>query len=326
MKTSKVWITWEDHRRSKELANAFSASYTLFESNRDRFFRYIILAFKTVVFLIKNKPRVVFCQNPSIVLASLLCALKFIFGYQLVVDRHSNFKFHTLQSKHPIWKMFHALSNYSLRKADVTIITNQYLKEFVESKGGVACVLPDKLPEMIFAHEQHLEDGFNITFISTFSDDEPIFEVVEAANILGEGFNVFITGGYRKYKKIEELNAIKPTNAILTGFLPEEKYQEQLASSDLIIVITTFEYTLTCGAYEAVALEKPMLLGETKTIKDYFNKGALYTSLSPKDLAESIRNALKERDKLKLEVKQLKVELIDDWNKKFALVCEKIES
>lgn len=325
MTTNKVWITWEDHRRSKELANAFSASYILFESNRDRLARYIILAFKTIMFLTKNKPRVVFCQNPSIVLASLLCVLKSIFRYQLIVDRHSNFKFHTLQSKHPIWILFHALSNYSLRKANITIITNQYLKEFVELKGGIACVLPDKLPDMKFAHEHRLSDGFNITFISTFSDDEPIFEVVEAAKLLGEDFRVFITGGHRKYKKIDELNAVKPANAILTGFLPEEKYQEQLASSDLIIIITTFEYTLTCGAYEAVTLEKPMLLGQTKTIQDYFNKGALYTSLAPKDLAENIKNALCERERLESEVKQLKVELLDDWNKKFAIVCEKIE-
>ncbi len=325
MTMNRVWITWEDHRRSKELANAFSASYILFVSNRDRWARYIILAFKTVMFLTKNKPRVVFCQNPSIVLASLLCALKSIFKYQLIVDRHSNFKFHTLQSKHPIWVLFHMLSNYSLRRANITIITNQYLKEFVESKKGVACVLPDKLPEMGFAKERPIKDGANITFISTFSDDEPIFEVVEAAKLLGNGFNVFITGGYRKYKKIDELNAVKPTNAILTGFLPEEKYQEQLASSDLIIIITTFEYTLTCGAYEAVTLEKPMLLGQTKTIQDYFNKGALYTSLAPKDLAENIKKALAERERLGVEVKQLKEELLDDWNKKFAIVCEKIE-
>lgn len=323
---NKVWITWEDHRRSKELANAFSASYVLLECNRNRLIRYVVLTFKTIAFLLKNKPSVVFCQNPSIVLASLLCVLKSLFNYQLIVDRHSNFKFHTLQSKHPIWVLFHVLSNYSLRAANITIITNQYLKEFVESKGGVACVLPDKLPEMNFAREHHIKDGFNITFISTFSDDEPIFEVVEAAKLLGEGFNVFITGGYRKYKKINELNELKPVNAILTGFLPEEKYQEQLASSDLIIIITTFEYTLTCGAYEAVTLEKPMLLGTTKTIRDYFNKGALYTALTPEELAENIRKALDERDRLELEVKQLKLELLGDWNKKFAIVCERIKS
>src|SRR5690606_11646171 len=92
---ASYWITWEDHRRSRELASAIGAEYVCLLHSGDRYIRYPILSLKTIIFLFKTKPTLVFCQNPSIVLNTLLCLMRLIFRFGLITDRHSNFKFDT---------------------------------------------------------------------------------------------------------------------------------------------------------------------------------------------------------------------------------------
>ena len=150
------WITWEDHRRSRELALALDAKYIALTHQGKRNIRYPILAFKTVLFLIKNKAEKIYCQNPSIVLNSLLCLLKVFFKFKLISDRHSNFKFNTINSKKIKWKLFHFLSNYTLKNSDLTIVTNQYLKEYIEKNGAQGFVLQDKLPLLSSTKKTHL--------------------------------------------------------------------------------------------------------------------------------------------------------------------------
>jgi glycosyltransferase involved in cell wall biosynthesis len=184
--------------------------------------------------------------------------------------------------------------------------------------------LPDKIPKL--DNTSLLEKGKKkeITFISTFSDDEPIFEVLKAASLLSSEYAIYITGSYKKFKQLNQLEAELPDNVILTDFLPETDYQSRLASSDAIMVITTLEYTLTCGAYEAVALGKPMILGNTKTIMKYFNKGAVYTSLDTSEMVENIIKLFGAIGSYKRQVSELKTELENDWNLKFKEIGDKL--
>lgn len=314
----KIWITWEDHRRSRELSAAFSAKYVFLSCNKARIIRYPVLGAKTFKLLLSEKPSLVFCQNPSIVLASLLCILKILFKYSLIVDRHSNFKFHTYKSINPKWIIFHWLSKLSLRTADLTIVTNQFLKSHIETCGGRSEILPDKLPSLKkSATPKKLLGRVNYVFVSTFSEDEPIHEMLMAAKMVDSSKNIYITGNYKKYKDIDKIISHLPSNVTLTGFLSEADYQALLHSADVVIVITTQEYTLTCGAYEAVSLEKPMILGDTDTIREYFSSGALYTTSSPNKLAETIEAAEQQISYLKDGVVALKATLIETWNDQF---------
>lgn len=317
MKGNNIWLTWEDHRRSRELAREFGCEYVFLQSKKSRFIRYLKLSFLTIYMILKIRPRFLFCQNPSIMLAFIACAMKPVVGCRVIVDRHSNFKFHSRSSWNPVWLIFHLLSDYSLRKADITIVTNRYLQDFVNSMGGVAYVLPDKIPNLQGKDQRTTTQKRRITFISTFSDDEPIFEVIEAARLIQDEYEIYITGSYKKYKKIKELRAALPYNVTLTGFLPEEEYQNLLASSDALLVITTAEYTLTCGAYEAVSLGKPMILGETKTIRSFFNRGAVYTSLKPTDMINNIHTLFANIESYREAVAELRGILEQNWAELF---------
>jgi hypothetical protein len=73
------------------------------------------------------------------------------------------------------------------------------------------------------------------------------------------------------------------------------------------------EDALLCGAYEAVALAVPMILSDTPVLKEYFNKGAVYTLNNSKSIAKAVIKAKNEYPKLKDDVYKLKNELNMKW-------------
>jgi len=320
-----IWISWEDHRRSRELSSHLGAVLVFMDIKGSRLKRYMALMPKTLFVILKNRPRIIICQNPSIVLAALLALIKDIFKFNLVVDRHTNFKFHKIGSKNIKWKIFFVLSDYSLRRADLTVVTNEALKEIVESKGGRSVVLQDKLPDLSCAANISLKGSKNVLVISTFSDDEPIEEIVDASSRFGLDTCFYITGNYYKYPEIESILKRLPENIILTGFVDEHRYQSLLFSSDLVMILTNQEYTLNCGSYEAVQLEKPMILSDTETIKEYFNKGAVYVKSDQNSIYRGLKQGLNDIVRLRKEVSILKGRLRKDWVAKVNLLQAQLD-
>ena len=313
--SDKIWITWERQRRSLVLAEQFSAKYFVYDYLFSNFmFRYIVLSLITLRLLIKEKPKYVFCQNPSLILAFLLCLIKVIFGYVLIVDRHSNFRFGKQNKIVDI--VFNLISNYTIKKADLTIVTNNYLCNLVCQKGGRGAVLEDKLPDLTLGISTEMKGDVNVVLVSSFSRDEPLDEVINSFEGL-EGYHLYVTGNYKKHAKYLKLVNNLPNNITFTGYLSELEYQSLLKSSDIIIVLTTHEHTLTCGAYEGVALGKPLILSDTEAIRNYFRKGVVYTKSDRNDIRENLINCVKNIEKLKNDIIVLRVELDADWKYKF---------
>jgi hypothetical protein len=222
----KIWITWERQRRSLVLAEQFNAKLFVFDDIfRNDLFRYLVLSFCTLKLLFCEKPKYVFCQNPSLILACLLCLVKNVFGYVLIVDRHSNFRFG--KQKNIVGYIFHSLSNYTIRNANITIVTNNYLCELVSQKGGTGAILEDKLPDLKLGIPKELKGKINVVFVSSFSRDEPVDEVIYSFEGLDDYF-LYITGNYKKHSKYNELAKTLPKNIIFTGFLEEFEYQSLL--------------------------------------------------------------------------------------------------
>jgi len=318
----KLWITWERQRRSITLAEKFSSKIFMFDDVFNyRVVRYLILSVRTVKVLLLNKPKFVFCQNPSIVLTGLLCCTKDLLGFVLIVDRHSNFRFG--EDKGIVDTVFHLLSDYTIRNADHTIVTNRHLCEVVNKKGGQGAVLEDKIPFLELAKHRILKGQISIVFVASFSRDEPMDEVISAFHGL-EQCHLYITGNYKKHSKYVEV-ADKMTEYItFTGYLDETEYQSLLISADIIMVLTTREHTLTCGAYEGIALNKPLLLSDTEAIRSYFYKGVVYTQANDLEIRKNIMHCIKHLDQLREDIVSLRAELEIDWEKKYSIINKQI--
>ena len=91
--------------------------------------RYPLSIRKTLAELRTRRGRTVIVQNPSMVLAALACLFRKPLGYALVVDRHSNFS-HLAQGKTGLKRrLSDLLSDYTIRNANLTIVTNRELAE-----------------------------------------------------------------------------------------------------------------------------------------------------------------------------------------------------
>lgn len=307
--TKSVWITWENQRRNREIAN--SLGVTIFELKEidnihNLLKKYINGIYKTFLILKTERPTIIFCQNPSLVLAFFLIFISFFSNKKIIVDAHNAGLF-PCEGKAPLLNW---LSRFVQKKSALTLVTNQSLAEIVFNNGGNPFVLQDKIPDISDRYRLDLRGDINILFICSFAADEPYEAVFQAANLIDHNICLYVTGNYCKN------NIVPPTNTdnlILTGFLPEDEYIAMLQSVDATIDLTSRDNCLVCGAYESVAAGKPMILSNTKALKEYFSMGAIYTGHSPQELANAINQVMIRKESLQQEVIKLKSLRNAEW-------------
>lgn len=318
--SSILWIAWEKQRRTIELSKSLNAELILILSSGGRLTKYWGLIYRTFMTILKKRPDVLIVQNPSVVLSALCSILKYFFGFTLVVDRHTNFKLHKRNSLNPLWLLFFCLSRLSLKHADITIVTNKYLKLMISNvTNGKVAILPDRIPTFydMYPRTERLDKG-SLTgmFICTFSEDEPYMTALNAFKGLPNiKFNV--TGNYKKDVSATAF-AEKGNNINLLGFVSDEEYIERLKECDFTIILTTQEFTLNCGSYESIALGKPMILSDTKTIRQYFDQGAVYANpLSSESIADSASKITENILQYRKEVISLNASKKSSWDQMY---------
>jgi hypothetical protein len=304
-----VWITWEHQIRNQGLSKAFG--YILYEIDLDSKYslwkRYVLSILKTILIVFREKPGIVVVQNPSIFLGLLAVIIQPFFKYKLVMDAH-NSGIYPFNNK---YQVLNHISRFLQRCVTVTIVTNQTLAEVVTNNGGRVCILPDVLPEVPAALKKvHLDGRINIVFICSYHDDEPYMEVIQAARQFEDDTVFYITGNHKGRIRGDTLGS----NVRLTGFIPVIEYWSLLNSADIIMDLTTRENCLVCGAYESVALFKPMILSDTTATKEYFSIGAVYTKPTVTSIVDSVNEAIKKFKELSEQVQLLNRCLRSNWN------------
>lgn len=266
-------ISWEQHRRTRELCAWLGLPLHELTFTASRFKRYARLAKQTLSLLAQHRPKVLYVQNPSLMLALLaLAARPFLGRYKVIMDAHNEA---VAPFTHAYWPVT-SLTRHALRSADVTIVTNAALADQVRAVGGTPHVLPDRLPTPPFAPTAplQLEGPLQVMVVATYAADEPIAEIIEAARMLGDQYQLSITG--RETKLPAEQRARLPANVRQTGFLSEEAYWELMRDSHIVLDLTLKPNCLVCGAYESLALRRPMVLTGNPATVDLFGKVALF--------------------------------------------------
>lgn len=303
-----IWITWEKQRRNEGLSRGVGAKLYELLSDKGKLFRYLNLAKLTLKIIYKERPDVVVAQNPSIILALLVVLNKKIFRYKAVIDAHNSGIF-PYQSKS---KLLNGLSRFIQKKACLTVVTNQNLCTHVNNNRGKGFVLPDRIPTPPNPKKIFLEGDNKIVFICTYSSDEPYMEVIKAAKHLGNEYKIYFTGNYIGKVDVNLL----PANVALLGYLPEESYWDLLNSSDVIMDLTSREDCLVCGAYEAIALNKPLILSNTSINRDFFNIGCVYVDSNYQSIYAGILEIFSKYRQYHNQIDTLKKLLEEEWERK----------
>ena len=185
-------------------------------------------------------------------------------------------------------------------------------------------MLPDKLPDFSRHEKQNLPAKYNFMFVSSFGRDEPIDEVLKSVEQIEEKDTaIYISGNFKKLPRDIYENA--PDKINFTGFLSEPEYVDMLHSVDGVIVLTTSDFTMLCGCYEAVSAEKALITSKKDVLVDYFN-GALFVENTAEDIARGINSVINDMKSHTDIIIDLKKEITKSWAESGSRLMELITS
>lgn len=306
-------ITWEEHRRTRELCDWFGFPLHVLSYDIGGFRRYLRLAIATMSLLFRTRPKVVLLQIPSGALALLVVLLRPFCGrYRIIMDAHNEAIEPFAYTRWPVPLLY----RFCLRRADAVIVTNSALETSIIDFGGQPHVLPDRLPGTPIAAPAHvpMSKPFRVMVVATYAADEPIAEIIEAARLLGPDYGFSITG--RATKLADAERARLPANVHQTGFLSEHDYWLLMASSHAMLDFSLKPNCLVCGAYEALALKRPMILSNNPATIALFGRVAVIARThSPEDIAESIRESSRRYDELGSAAEGEQANFLAQWNR-----------
>jgi hypothetical protein len=309
-------LTWFGHRRTTELCAGLGIELLVLDTSRRGVLRYVELFSRTVRELARRRPQALLVQNPSLVLAMCAVLLRPFFRYRLLVDAHNEAVEPVVN---PQW-WIRWVSHWVLRRSDVTIVTNRQLAAVVTRVGGRPFVLPDRVPTPPDGSQSVASSNFKLVLICTFAADEPVGEVFEAVRNLE--VELHVTGNHRKLAPA--LRESMPKNVVLTGFLSEEAYWDLLRAADAVIDLTTMDNCLVCGGYEAIALEKPLLLSGNEASRDLFQDGATYTDNTSADIRRAVDRIMRERPTLAASASQARERMTRTWKSQALLLAQQL--
>jgi glycosyltransferase involved in cell wall biosynthesis len=348
-----VFLVWAPYSmRAESISSRLGASiYTLSYKTRLKLYapiKYPLLFYKTLHLLRSEKPSTIICQTPPI-----FCPLAAIFHaainqrkkLRIIIDAH------TATFEKP-WSLpiLKAITRWAIKNAVAVIVANTELQNVVYQNYGVMpLVLDDGVPQVEYTNQEasqiisgkdskydrqylpltmhhglgleekyeNASTKFAVAVVSSFANDEPIQQILEAAKILTETTSFYITGDVSRLasKKLSEWKR-SATNVIFTGFLNQLEYISLLKRADAVMVLTKRHHNMLSGAHEALALEKPLITSDWPPLRKYFSSGTVYTNNSAKGIVNAVKYVQVEKDKMKEEMRVLKQQKLEEWERR----------
>jgi glycosyltransferase involved in cell wall biosynthesis len=268
-------------------------------------FKYACQSFSTLRLLFRERPTCVIVMTPPLIACLVVWVYARLMKAEYIIDAH------TAAFVESPWDRILFLHGFFSRRALTTIVTNEHLKGIVESWRANATIVTD-VP-LCFAPPKPM--SFNgkctMTFVSSFTKDEPLAVFLEAARQLPD-IQFLITGNVKDADA--KIMAQKPANVDFTGYLPDSEYVGVLLASDAIISLTTEEHTMQRGAYEAVYLGKPVITSNTHVLRHAFDKGTVHVEPTVEGIRQGVRNMQQNRARYASEVGRLRAEKLERWN------------
>ncbi|MGE5227565.1 MAG: glycosyltransferase [Planctomycetaceae bacterium] len=266
-------------------------------------YKYPVQMVQTVRVLRRRRPRVVFVQSPPslAVMASWIYAKSS--GARYVVDAHSC-AMRSFWWTRPRW-----LHRGLTRDAAATLVTNGTYAASLAADGGRALVIRDVPLDGDGAGPEPGE-GFDVMVVNTFAPDEPLEEIVRAAEGLPE-VTFHVTGDLRR---IGGTPPPAPANVRFTGFLPDEDYRALMASAGAVLCLTTHDDTMQRGACEALWAGRPIVTSDWALLRDYFDAGTEHVDNSAAAIATAVRAIAADPGRYERGIAELQARRRSEWD------------
>jgi len=311
-----VFLVWDRvSMRAEGISKHIGARLYLLFTTR---IRHPALFIRTLQILWKERPGIIICQSPPITCALIAMIFKYFFAWtsrpKILIDVHTGAITRPWSKK---------VSRLIMKQASATIVINKEQQNLlIQNYKLKPIILEDPIPDFTdILSSANKQDGYkieqnatcNIVVISSFAYDEPLQAVFDAASDLPDVY-FYVTGDKKNADK--KLLLKKPDNVTMTDFLDYETYIKLLQKVDVIMDLTTDQKSIVAGAYEAVALEQPLITSNWVPVRRYFNKGAIFINNSSDDIKKAVMTAMTKREELSKEMHDLKIEKMEEWRKK----------
>lgn len=277
--------------------------------------RYPAQAVLTLNTLFRERPALVFVQNPPIfapLIVWLYCALT---GSRFIIDSHTD----ALHG--PLWQWSWPLHAFLSRQALTTLVTNSHLQRVVQQWHAPAHVITDIPSELPAGIPYPVEHPFNVVMVSSWAPDEPLEAVIAAARHLPE-IGIYITGDPVQGFKRRPTDL--PRNVHLTGFLSDEAYYGLLRSAQAVMALTTEDHTNQRGACEGVWLNKPILTSDWPVLRQTFHRGTVHVDNTAEGIYAGLMQMRADHATLSAEIADLQAERLAQWEAFTAQLTELI--
>ena len=314
-----VWARY--HRRSELLAEQLGASiHYVYHERGSRpspvIVRYLMQARQTWQILHRERPEVIFVQNPPIFAVLVAYVYGKLHEAQYVIDSHTGA---FLSSR---WRWSVGLHRWLSRRSFMTVVHNESQGKLVKEWKCPYCVIAFTPGDYPIGEPYPLAGIFNVAVVCGFDKDEPLEAIFDAANELRD-VCFYFTGDARRLDP--NLASRKPGNIHLTGYLPYEQYVGLLRTSNAVMDLVNNPHTLLMGAFEAVSLEVPLILSDWPLLRDYFHQGVVYILNTREGVCSGIGQMQREQGRLKREIVSLHEQLESDWKNRFATLQQLLE-
>ena len=291
-------------------ASLYNIHYLLYKRPLLAPIKYLPQCVKTWAVLHRQRPSTVYVMNPPVFAALSVYIYCRLSRADYIMDTHSP----ALYSSKWAWTV--PLQRALAKRALINIIDQDRYKRLFESWGAKALVLQDP-PISIPSEKLNNASGsnqFSVTVVNTFGGDEPLDPIIGAAKRLTD-VRFFILGDTARAKKAQLRSASE--NVTFTGYLLGDDYWNRLYSSQAVMVLTTWPYSLLAGAQEGMVLNKPLILSRQPVLTEQFTKGTVFVDHSVDSLVAGVRKLQEQEYILIQEITELATEKQKKWETDF---------
>ncbi len=316
MKVKSVVLVWASHsRRAETLAAEMSGKISFQYESRVKGYwltplRYVVQGWKTWRLLEREQPEIIVVQAPPVfaaLLVALWCKLRGKIGHGkcqsvYAIDCHSG----TFYS--PRWSWTLPLQRFLSQRAAITIVASENALDILKSWDARGIFLVDGIPSLSPETGTVGSEGeARVAVISSFDYEEPVEEIFAAARLVPH-VTFYLSGNAERI--LPKLQAQKPENIILTGFLQDSHYSGLLKNVHGVIVLTKEPNVLNSGAYEALAMAKPIIVSDWPQMRRCFTRGFIYVKNTPVAIATGVKKMLDEQAVLTTEIIAMRSEFV----------------
>jgi glycosyltransferase involved in cell wall biosynthesis len=273
--------------------------------------RYVFQTIRTLGILSRKRPKIIIVMAPPLPLVMLAWVVSRVMQSCLVIDAH------TSVFNDPKWAWTLKAFLWFAHRSKLTIVTNKQLVRVLEREGVKAAALHDP-PSLTLPKSNEKTTPSHGTAQATvivplsYSSDEPIDAIVAAAKEL-PGVTFYLTGSFPRRPRVA--SAGRPANnVVFTGYLPKDEYERLFLSATMVMCLTTREFTMQRGGYEALSCHKPLLTSDTRVLREYFTKGTVFTSPHPDDIRVGVVECLENQDTLAEGMATLHRDKLATWD------------